>query len=82
MKGGNGLGIFGTTQLIFIILELTGNIDWSWVAFLSPIIVIATLLAMGIVTYVIVFSYLTSKGWSMEDINKRFGLKNEDGDGV
>jgi hypothetical protein len=82
MKGGNGLGIFGTTQLIFIILKLTGNIDWSWGAVLSPIIVIATLLAMGIVTYVIVFSYLTSKGWSMEDINKRFGLKNEDGDGV
>lgn len=82
MKSGNGLGIFGTTQLIFIILKLTGNIDWSWGAVLSPIIVIATLLAMGIVTYVIVFSYLTSKGWSMEDINKRFGLKNEDGDGV
>ncbi len=82
MKGGNGIGILGTTQLIFIILKLTGDIDWSWGAVLSPIIIAASISLMGIITYVGVFSYLLSKGWSMEDINKRFGLKNEDGDGV
>ena len=32
-----GIGLFGICTIVFIILKLTGNIDWSWIWVLSPI---------------------------------------------
>lgn len=33
----NGIGCFTVLALIFVVLKLTGNIDWSWLWVLSPI---------------------------------------------
>lgn len=36
-KNSGGLGIAEILTLIFIVLKLTGTINWSWVWVLSPI---------------------------------------------
>ncbi len=32
-----GVGFFGALTLVFIVLQLTGVIDWSWVWVLGPL---------------------------------------------
>ena len=34
--GAGGIGIPAVVQIVFIILKLTGNINWSWIWVLSP----------------------------------------------
>jgi len=41
-----GLGCASILTIVFIVLKLTGNIDWSWVWVLSPIW-ISVLLVVG-----------------------------------
>jgi len=33
----SGIGIFGATFLVFLVLKLTGYIDWSWWWVTSPL---------------------------------------------
>lgn len=35
-KRSGGIGLFGVLQIVFLVLKLTGLIDWSWVWVLSP----------------------------------------------
>lgn len=35
-SSGGGIGCFTALGLIFIVLKLTGNIDWSWLWVLAP----------------------------------------------
>ena len=42
--GKGGMGFVGVLTLIFIVLKLTGNINWSWLWVLSPIWICALLL--------------------------------------
>lgn len=35
--GGGGIGFFGLLGIVFIVLKLTGYINWSWWIVLSPI---------------------------------------------
>ena len=37
MKENNGIGLKDVIAISFILLKLTGNIDWSWWWVLSPI---------------------------------------------
>lgn len=32
-----GIGFFGILTIIFVVLKLTHNIDWSWVWVLAPL---------------------------------------------
>ena len=56
-SAGGGMGICSVLTIVFIVLKLTGVIDWKWVWVLSPaliplaLIVVAFLL-IGIVTYI------------------------------
>lgn len=34
-----GIGFFGLLTIVFIVLKLTGYIDWSWWWVLSPILI-------------------------------------------
>ena len=45
--GKGGMGFVGVLTLIFIVLKLTGNINWSWLWVLSPIWVTALLLVVA-----------------------------------
>ena len=35
-NGGGGIGLGGVFLVVFVVLKLTGNIDWSWWWVLSP----------------------------------------------
>ena len=48
-----GLSIFDVVQIVFLILKLSGIVDWSWLVVLSPFL-ISIILAV-IVAIVIVF---------------------------
>ncbi len=52
--GGNGIGLLGAVFLIFLILKLTGHIDWSWWWVTAPLwgttalVVLVIVLALGV----------------------------------
>jgi len=48
------LGVSGTLGLIFIVLKLTHNIDWSWWWVLAPIWIPAALMAIiGLIIFLL-----------------------------
>ena len=49
--GGGGVGTTGVLFLIFLVLKLTGHIDWSWWWVTSP-------LWIGICVWLVVFSVI------------------------
>ena len=57
-SGGNtagGIGFVGVLTVAFIVLKLTGFIDWSWWWVLSPmLIVIGLVVAFWIIVYLFV----------------------------
>lgn len=45
-----GFGLLGTLQIVFLVLKLTGNIDWGWFWVLAPTLLpICLVLAGGII---------------------------------
>ncbi len=50
-----GLGISGTLFLIFLVLKLTGNIDWSWWWVTSPLWIEWVIIGIGykILSYIV-----------------------------
>jgi len=50
---GNGISFLGLLTIVFIVLRLTGFIQWSWVWVLAP------LWGGFVITFVIIFVYLT-----------------------
>ncbi len=48
-SGGYGLGFGTSLTLLFIVLKLTGVIDWSWFWVLSPI-----LISIGLIMFVVI----------------------------
>jgi hypothetical protein len=52
-SGSGGIGFGGLLTLIFIVLKLTGSINWSWWWVLSPILIpiaiVWTIVLAGIV---------------------------------
>ena len=54
IKSEGGIGFFGLLTIVFIILKLTGYINWSWWWVLSPVLIpIAFILILIIVTFVL-----------------------------
>ena len=55
-KSSNGIGFCSILTIVFIVLKLTGVIDWKWVWVIAPTwiplaIVIVCLVILGIVKY-------------------------------
>lgn len=48
----SGIGLTGILTIVFIILKLTGYIDWSWLWVLSPLW-ISFLLAVAVVLFLL-----------------------------
>ena len=57
----DGMGIVSILTLIFIVLKLTGQIDWSWILALSPVWICGLLFA-------IVFAIILI-GWKIKKEN-------------
>jgi len=56
-QGSNGIGILSVLTIVFIVLKLTSNIDWSWFWVLAPTIIpfgiaILILVVIGIILMV------------------------------
>lgn len=74
-KSTSGVGLTSIVFLIFLILKLTGNIDWSWWWVTSPLwIPVSLVLGLICLVFVIAFILVTlglSFGMSLDDIQKR-----------
>jgi hypothetical protein len=70
-NSGSGLSLPGVLFIIFLILKLTGNIDWSWWWVTSPLW-IPVVLFIGLVFVLIgVLLAALALGMSMEDIKSK-----------
>ena len=72
---GSGLSLTAVLFVVFLVLKLTGNIDWSWWWVTSPLwIPLALGLALvGIVFLAIVIALIF--GVSVEDIKSKIKIK-------
>lgn len=55
---GGGIGLIGVLLIVFIVLKLTGNIEWGWMWVLSPLwipvaLLLASILIAGIVVAIV-----------------------------
>ena len=62
-SSGNGLGLLSVVFLIFMVLKLTGHIDWSWWWVTAPLWGGAAIVAVVVFFYVVflVFASLVRK---------------------
>lgn len=66
-----GIGVLGTLFLVFLVLKLTGNIDWSWWWVTSPLwIPFALFLSLVVVISFFVFTAILL-GVNLDVIQKR-----------
>lgn len=60
----NGSNLTGVLLILFIVLKLTHNIDWSWWWVLSPLwIPVAMVMALMVLTALIVMIVEAFKRW-------------------
>ena len=68
----NGIGLGWVLTIIFVVLKLTGVIDWSWLWVLSPLWISALLIVMVIVGVCIYYAYQDKNDYGIyTKINKR-----------
>lgn len=70
----NGIGLPGVLFVVFLVLKLTGNIDWSWWWVTSPIWIPLIVGIAILLTLVIVFIGMLSIGYTIEDLKDKFKL--------
>lgn len=70
----NGIGLPGVLFLVFLVLKLTKNIDWSWWWVTSPIWIPVLLAISVVIILVFVFLVMLSFGHTVEDLKKKFNL--------
>lgn len=51
-----GTGVLDVLQIIFIVLKLTGLIDWSWWAVFAPLFI-----SFGLVAIIVIISVIARK---------------------
>jgi len=52
----SGIGFSGLLTIVFIVLKLTGHINWSWVWVLAPLWgVIALVILMALILFPLIF---------------------------
>lgn len=55
----SGIGFFGLLGIVFIVLKLTGYIDWEWLWVLAPLWG-GCVLIVGLIIIVIAAAFITS----------------------
>jgi hypothetical protein len=71
----SGIGIPGVLFLVFLVLKLTGNIDWSWWWVTAPIWIPIIVAIAILLILVIVFIGLLSLGYTIEEVKTKFNIK-------
>jgi hypothetical protein len=74
-NSGTGLSLSAVLFIVFLVLKLTGNIDWSWWWVTSPLWIpfAIGLFLVGVVFLVIVTALIF--GVSVEDIKSKIKIK-------
>lgn len=57
-SGSTGVGVLGVTQIVLIILKLTGLIMWPWWIILIPLWVSLGLMVLAVIVLIALMSYL------------------------
>ena len=57
-----GIGFVGALQLVFIVLKLTGYIDWPWLWVLSPIWISAIVSLVTLAIFFLVALLFITRG--------------------
>jgi len=70
----NGIGLPGALFLIFLILKLTGNIDWSWWWVTSPLWIPLFLVLVILFAVFMIFISMLLVGFSADDIKTKFKI--------
>jgi hypothetical protein len=73
----NGIGLPGVLFIVFLVLKLTGNIDWSWWWVTSPIWIPVLAAVAILITLIFVFVGMLMIGYTAEDIKLKFKLKKQ-----
>lgn len=68
----SGIGIPGVLFIVFLVLKLTGNIDWSWWWVFSPIWISIGLLITVILAVLIGLVIALSLGYDINKLKNRF----------
>ena len=71
----SGIGLPGVLFVVFLVLKLTGNIDWSWWWVTSPIWIPFLVAVAILITLIIVFVGMLSFGYTVEELKTKFKLK-------
>lgn len=56
-----GIGFTGLLTIVFIVLKLTGVIEWSWVLVLSPLWISAALSVVFVIVAIVVYRKRVAK---------------------
>ena len=73
----NGIGLPGVLFLIFLILKLTGNIDWSWWWVTSPLWIPVLLVIVILFAVLVVFIGMVMAGYTPDDIRTKFNIRKK-----
>jgi len=71
----SGIGLPGVLFVVFLVLKLTGNIDWSWWWITSPIWIPLLAAVAILITLIIAFVVMLSFGYTVDDLKTKFKLK-------
>ena len=71
----NGIGLTGVLFIVFLVLKLTGNINWSWLWVLSPIwIPIALFIGIALI-FVLIFIVAIALGQNPQQLKMKFNKR-------
>lgn len=71
----SGIGLPGVLFVVFLVLKITGNIDWSWWWVTSPIWIPLTIVIGMLVILLLVYIAMLSIGYTAEEIKEIFKLR-------
>jgi len=73
----NGLSLTGVLFIVFLVLKLTGNLDWSWIWIFSPFwIPLLIIFSISLVIFIAIV-IAVSLGYPSEEIKSRIDFLKE-----
>lgn len=58
-RGGNGIGLSGAVFIVFLVLKLTGTIDWSWWWITAPLWIGWAIFLVSLAVFGVIYGLLT-----------------------
>ena len=68
----SGIGLTGVLFVVFLVLKLTGNIDWSWWWVTSPLWIPIALLGSIFIVSIFIIILLLIFGFNIDDLKNKF----------